>query len=35
MVSDPTGEMFAWIAMAAVSALMSAIGIFTALRRHR
>ena len=35
MSPDPIGEMYAWITMAAVSALMSAVGIFTAWKRHR
>lgn len=35
MVLDPTGEMYAWVTMAAVSALMSAVGILTAWKRHK
>jgi hypothetical protein len=35
MAPDPTGEMIAWITMAAVTALVSAIGIFTTWKRHR
>lgn len=35
MSPDPTGEMYAWITMAAVSAIMSAVGIFAAWKRHR
>ncbi|MEO9306869.1 hypothetical protein NSIN_20650 [Nitrosotalea sinensis] len=34
MSPDPTGEMYAWIAMAAVSALASAVGVFTIHRRR-
>ncbi len=35
MAPDPTGEMYAWAAMAAVSAIASAMGVFTMRRRHR
>ncbi len=35
MVPDPSGEMYAWIAMAAMSAIASALGIFTIQKRHR
>jgi LPXTG-motif cell wall-anchored protein len=35
MSPDPTGEMYAWITMAAVSAIMSAVGIFAAWKRRR
>jgi hypothetical protein len=35
MVPDPSGEMYAWIAMAVMSAIASAIGISTVWRRHR
>ncbi len=34
MSPDPTGEMYAWITMAAVSAIMSAVGIFAAWKRR-
>lgn len=32
---DPTGEMYAWITMAAVSAIMSAVGILGMRKSHR